>query len=75
MDCQWVWSHQSVDTKLRTIISSEGLGGNSAKFCTSENFCSTVASVIDHVIEPYIPNTLRHPQIGATPPQIWAKSA
>ena len=34
-----MWSRQSTSTKLRiTKFSSEGLGGNSAKFCTSENF-------------------------------------
>ena len=39
MDYWWVWSRQSTSVKLRTTtFSSEGLGGNSAKFCTSENF-------------------------------------
>ena len=39
MDYWWVWSHQSASAKLKTTkFSSEGLGGNSAKFCTSENF-------------------------------------
>ena len=39
MDYWWVWSHQSTSMKLRTTkFSSEGLGGNSANLCTSENF-------------------------------------
>ena len=39
MDYQWAWSCQSTSAKLRTMrFSSEGLGGNSMKFCTSENF-------------------------------------
>ena len=34
-----MWSRQSASAKLRTTkFSSEGLEGNSAKFCTSENF-------------------------------------
>ena len=34
-----MWSRQSASAKLRrTKFSSEGLGCNSAKFCTSENF-------------------------------------
>ena len=34
-----MWSRQNVSAKLRiTKFSSEGMGGNSAKFCTSENF-------------------------------------
>ena len=44
MDYWWVWSRQSASVKLRTTkFSSEGLGCNSAKFCTSENFplCGT----------------------------------
>ena len=48
MDCQWVWSRQSASAKLRTMkFSSEGLGGNSAKFCTSENFRYTVLHVFE----------------------------
>ena len=39
MDYRWVWSCQSASVKLRTTkFSSEGWRGNSAKFCTSENF-------------------------------------
>ena len=39
MDYWWVWSRQSISTKLRTTkFSSEGLGGISTKFSTSENF-------------------------------------
>ena len=34
-----VWSRQSASAKLRTTkFSSEWLGGNSMKFCTSDNF-------------------------------------
>ena len=34
-----MWSRQSASAKLRTTkFSSEGLGDNSTKFCTSQNF-------------------------------------
>ena len=39
MEYWWVWSHQSASMKLKTMkFSSKGLGNNSTKFCTSENF-------------------------------------